>query len=285
MGRRILLFRFFFLVFCQCVCNGLVATAVCMFVKPPPDKTPIMEYFKISFSYIGAMSCSTMALQYVSMPTQVLAKSCKMIPVMLMKIVINGTRYSMIEYVAVGFVTAGISIFMLFSKKGGSDSSSMFGLALLFVSLALDGYTGPAQENIRKNFDPNKYQMMKSMNFVAASLVGAFIFVNGEFFTAIGFIGRHMDVLFPLILYGLSFAFGQIFIMVCLFRFDSLVLTTVTTTRKFFTILASVLWYGHSLVTSQWMGVAVVFAGLGLDAHTKYEKKKARLTSTELKSA
>jgi hypothetical protein len=39
------------------------------------------------------------ALKYISYPAQVLAKSSKLIPVMLMGSVLHGKRYSMLEYV------------------------------------------------------------------------------------------------------------------------------------------------------------------------------------------
>jgi drug/metabolite transporter (DMT)-like permease len=43
-----------------------------------------------------------------------------------------------------------------------------------------------------------------------------------------------------------------------------------SSTRKFFTILLSVLLYGHSLQALQWTGVALVFFGLGFDIYAKY---------------
>ena len=55
-------------------------------------------------------------------------------------------------------------------------------------------------------------------------------------------------------LFSVLSALGQNFILMTLYRFDSLVLTTITTTRKFFTILASVVWFGHSLGFWQWTG-------------------------------
>jgi UAA transporter family len=42
---------------------------------------------------------------------QVLAKSCKMIPVMVMGTLVGGKRYSMIEYVCAGLIAGGISLF------------------------------------------------------------------------------------------------------------------------------------------------------------------------------
>ena len=63
---------------------------------------------------------------------------------------------------------------------------------------------------------------------------------------------------------------------VLVYRFGSLVLATVTTTRKFFTVLVSVLYYGHVLSDQQWAGVALVSLGLGLELYGKFAKKSAQ---------
>ena len=67
---------------------------------------------------------------------------------------------------------------------------------------------------------------------------------------------------------------GQNFIFYTLHSFGSLVLATVTTTRKFFTVLASIAYYGHALNGQQWGGVGLVTAGLGLELFGKYRKQQ-----------
>lgn len=43
----------------------------------------------------------------------------------------------------------------------------------------------------------------------------------------------------------------------------------VTVTRKLFTMLLSVVVFEHTLTVGQWFGVAVVFAGIGVEAGVK----------------
>lgn len=57
----------------------------------------------------------------------------------------------------------------------------------------------------------------------------------------------------------------QYFIFTTITNFGPLTCSIFTTTRKFFTILASVVIFGNALVTRQWAGVLLVFLGLGLD--------------------
>jgi UDP-galactose transporter B1 len=57
--------------------------------------------------------------------------------------------------------------------------------------------------------------------------------------------------------------------------FGSLLLVTVTVTRKMLTMILSVVWFGHSLTKGQWLGVGLVFGGIGIEAElSKREKQR-----------
>jgi len=67
----------------------------------------------------------------------------------------------------------------------------------------------------------------------------------------------------------------QNFIFLTVTYFGPLTCSVITTTRKFFTILGSVLIFRHPLTTLQWTGTLLVFAGLSLDsAFGKASKQK-----------
>lgn len=55
-----------------------------------------------------------------------------------------------------------------------------------------------------------------------------------------------------LLAFSLASAVGQNFIFYTITSFNPLVMTTITTTRKFFTIVFSVIFYGHAIGTRQW---------------------------------
>lgn len=75
---------FFSLVFIQCLVNYVFAKTILLTVmKQGEDTTSILYYSLSSLTYLLAMVCSNMALQYVSYPTQVIGKSGKPIPVMI----------------------------------------------------------------------------------------------------------------------------------------------------------------------------------------------------------
>lgn len=59
--------------------------------------------------------------------------------------------------------------------------------------------------------------------------------------------------------------------------FGSLLLVTVTVTRKMITMILSVVYFGHSLSGMQWFGVGLVFAGIGMEAELSKREKQKKL--------
>lgn len=58
-------------------------------------------------------------------------------------------------------------------------------------------------------------------------------------------------------------------------NFSSLILVTTTVTRKMLTMLLSVVMFGHNLTPMQYLGVGLVFGGIGSEAYIgKREKDK-----------
>jgi UDP-galactose transporter B1 len=73
---------------------------------------------------------------------------------------------------------------------------------------------------------------------------------------------------------NLSASLGQVFVFLTIHHFSPLTCTTVTTTRKFFTILLSVYKFGHVLDVWQWSSVGLVFGGLYLEIAAKFIEEK-----------
>ena len=66
----------------------------------------------------------------------------------------------------------------------------------------------------------------------------------------------------------------QVFIFITVTSFGPLPCSIITTTRKFFTILASVIIFANPMNSRQWVGTVLVFTGLGLDSVYGKEKKE-----------
>jgi UDP-galactose transporter B1 len=97
-----------------------------------------------------------------------------------------------------------------------------------------------------------------------------------ELTNAIAFLTRHPTVFYDVLGFGVCGAIGQLFIYATLERFSSLLLVTVTVTRKMLTMVLSVVWFGKSLSHGQWMGVGLVFGGIAAEAVIQNQEKKEK---------
>lgn len=241
-----------------------------------------------SFCYVTAMVCSNEAIQYVSYPVAVLAKSCKLIPTMLLGQIVEGRRYSNEEWMAAVLISVGIvafhfsrmfeSLSLVASDTGVNSketfwSNSQCGMALLLFSLVMDGLLSSTQNLLKKRSDgfrpPTAVETMLYVNLYALVFVIPLSILQGQWeeglWTLADSVRRgHNIVFWNLLMINLVVGVGQIFIFLTIQLYSSMVVTTITTTRKFLTILLSVWTFGHRFTILQWSAIVLVFAGLYL---------------------
>merc|ERR1719402_533440 len=170
----------------------------------------------------------------------------------------------------------------MYKDKAASQSSEGgFGLGemLLLLSLSCDGITGAIQERMKAEHSTKSGHMMKAMNMWSMLFLGLALTATGEGIEFVAFVSRHPGVIWQILSFCIASAFGQFFIFMCVSEFGPLPCSIVTTTRKFFTVLASVIFFGNSLMTRQWMGAILVFMGIFLDGmYGKQKKSKPKPT-------
>lgn len=228
---------------------------------------PWTVYWRPALTNSIGPACGLIALKNISYPAQVLAKSCKMVPVMIMGTVLHSKRYSALEYLCMSMIGIGVS---LFARKSSSkvtaklaSPNAPLGYFLCFVNMTFDGYTNAYQDEINRSFpDNNPIHMMCWMNFWCSLFYGAYLAASGIGHDMIGFCAQHTIATWDIALFCICGAIGQLFIFFTIKQFGSLVNTLVCTTRKFFNILGSVLLNGNPLLPQQWWAVALVFTGL-----------------------
>ncbi|CAK7238714.1 MAG: UDP-galactose transporter [Sporothrix thermara] len=261
------------------------------------------------------------ALGHIDYITYILAKSCKLLPVMFLHVTIFRRRYPLYKYMVVAAVTAGVAVFTLHTgshKKKASSASghTSWGMLLLGINLLFDGLTNSTQDYIFEAFRPfSGPQMMCANSLMQTAVTGAYLLVispwlvhsgvgawlgavdevaatvasssasasaasgiwgklgSGELAAALAFLQRHPAVWRDVLGFAACGAVGQIFIFYALATFSSVFLVTVTVTRKMCTMMLSVVAFGHRLSGMQWLGVGLVFGGIGVEAQIARSEK------------
>ncbi|KAJ2954528.1 hypothetical protein O0L34_g2812 [Tuta absoluta] len=264
------------LVLVQCAVNYLFAQILMLSWKHEVDTTRRVYYFSSAMTYLLAMICSNMALQWINYPTQVVGKAAKPIPVMLLGVLIGRKVYPLKKYLFVFLIVVGVVLFMYKDGKKGTTESQGFGIGevLLILSLIMDGLTGAVQERIKAESSPTAYAMMLNTNRWSTLIVSVGVLLSGEIFKFLSFVTLYPEVIVYIVALALMGALGQLFIFYMVSEFGPLPCSVVTTTRKFFTVLGSVIFFGNVLLGRQWIGAVFVFTGLFLDIF--YSKGKSQ---------
>jgi UDP-galactose transporter B1 len=272
---------------------------------PPifPSKAILPPLLLIAVTSSLASPFGYASLKHIDYVTFILAKSCKLLPVMFLHITIFQKRYPIYKYLVIGCVTLGVAVFTLHSpstaKKASrgvsADASRSLGLLLLAINLIFDGLTNTIQDNIFTSFKGfTGPQMMCAQNimstlitvtylllspYIASTPLGSWLGISpigrGELSDALTFITTYPSVGWDVLGFAACGAVGQVFIFETLAKFSSLLLVTVTVTRKMLTMLTSVVMFGHRVTGMQWVGVGLVFGGIGAEAwYNRVEKKR-----------
>lgn len=276
---------FVFLNTCQALIASLIAYLYILMEGKGSDKLsrPLMvEYLKISVLSCLASPFGYASLKHIDYPTLILGKTSKLVPVLLMNFVLFRKVFPLKKYIVVFLITAGMGLFMLLDPKKQSkkeSTSSLYGLGLLSINLLLDGAYNSTQDQVFRTYKIRGNTMMMYMNFYSFLLMSVFLIINpytNELPEAIQFCSKHPLIIWDILLFCVAGSLGQVFIFLTLHSFGSLVLVTVTVTRKMFSILLSVLWFGHQLTLGQWGSVGLVFAAIAYDSTGKVKSEKEK---------
>lgn len=266
------------LVMFQSIFNTIVSYTVLISLQynsQKADTIPSTDYALCSIMYMAAMVSSNSALKFVGYPLQVLGKSAKPVSVMALGIILARKRYPLHRYFCVLLIVLGVGLFLHSNPKSATTltphptGTAYFGELLIMSSLIFDGLTGAIQERMLANHKVSAYRLMFQMNMWSCLWSWIASTVTGELrdFSSLVFV--HPIVIWKMFLLSISGAIGQIFIFLTVEWFGPLACSIITTTRKFFTILLSVIFFRHPLTNIQWTGTLMVFTGLGLESVLK----------------
>lgn len=266
---------------------------------PPMTRALFFHYIRVSLCFSCASPFGYASLKYIGYVTMNLGKSCKLLPLVFIGLLFKKQKLDRLKLLSVLFITAGVTGFMLFDDKAAKKAAAKtalplplplplvkevgwfsyeqwFGIVLLLTNLMLDGAMNTWQEDLFKHYAVSSFHMMYHMNWMSVLLM-LFALLSGltnELPQAIQFILTYPPFLLDLCLFAACGALGQAVVFYTIENFGAVSLVTVTVTRKLFTILISVFYFGHALNIWQWASVGTVFVALGLEAYMSMRKAR-----------
>jgi solute carrier family 35 (UDP-galactose transporter), member B1 len=135
----------------------------------------------------------------------------------------------------------------------------MIGVLLLFLSLCFDGGTGAYEDKLMAVHHVGPFDLMYNIQLGKTILAGVSLLVLNQVHT---FLQMCQDMGFLLVALGLSGALGQVFIFVTISKFGALTCSIMGLARKIATLVASIIFFGHSLTSIQFTGLMIAVASM-----------------------
>ncbi|XP_017102712.2 adenosine 3'-phospho 5'-phosphosulfate transporter 1 [Drosophila bipectinata] len=268
-----------FLVFANRLLAFLVALVYLQWQPSPVrHRAPLYKYSYASFSNIMSAWFQYEALKFVNFPTQVLAKSCKIIPVMLMGKIMSKAKYETYEYATALLISLG----MIFFLGGSSDSSkasgvtTLTGIFLLSMYMVFDSFTANWQGSLFKSYGMTSLQMMCGVNLFSSIFTGASLSMQGGFMDSLAFATEHPKFVFDMVVLSICSAVGQLFIYHTIDVFGPVVFTIIMTLRQAVAIMLSCFIYQHSISVLGFFGVLIVFVAIFLRVYCNQRMRALR---------
>jgi len=254
---------------------------------------PIHSMLAFAFTNEASTWAGYEMLKYVSFPVQVMAKSVKMLPSMLMGRLLNGNRYSTYQYLQAVAALVCVAIMNFTDSgtgggkkgKGGSDAEDMsamyklgMGVAMLMVFFACDSFTSQWQDKLYQQYPGlTQTQMMLGGNLLgflltSGTLVAAWPKVQESIAVAVA----RPEVMGRIICLGFVYALGQFCIYSAIRILGPLSFTWIMTARQLLSVLISLVFFGHGVSVTKVVCILVVFGIMSAKQLTKAMPKIAQ---------
>jgi drug/metabolite transporter (DMT)-like permease len=250
-----------YLVFYSSVCNYIVALIFSYGeIQPKISNTTSntlttqithFQYIIISLGTFISSQTGMIALDYISMPTRILLKSCKSIPIIVVGL-FSGKSYPVYKFISIIALSSGTYFYSYIDN----NSDQAIGIGFALVSLVSEGLVGVYQDNLVEKYQVGTFTLMQNIQMWRIVFSILYIYDWWKFYQ---FMHQYS---ITIIFLGLSGAGTQVCIFISLNRYGSLSTAMMDNFRKVFNIILSIVMNGYNLTNRQSLGLTLGISGI-----------------------
>jgi len=229
----------------------------------------IPQYMSLSLLTLSGALFTNWSLAFLNYPTRVLFKSSKLIPTMVVGTLMQGRRYSVLEYVAAAGLVAGIVLFTL----GDADTKPTFaaaGVLLILVGVVADAATSNYEEKkfFRVAQPASQPEVIVFANVFGTGwelvllLINAVVFGDNELADALEHSRAHPDVAYKLVLSAVCGYVSVSFVLLLIKLYGATVTEMVKSCGKVLKVVQSFILYPKPISSKYYLGGAFVLISL-----------------------
>ncbi|KAG8391747.1 hypothetical protein BUALT_Bualt01G0219200 [Buddleja alternifolia] len=242
---------------------------------------PWRTYVKLSAVLMGSNGLTKGSLAFLNYPAQLMFKSTKVLPVMVMGAFIPGLRrkYPPHEYLSAVLLIIGLILFTLADAQS-SPNFSVIGVLMVSGALIMDAFLGNLQEAIfTLNPETTQTEMLFCSTLVGMPFLIPPMIFTGELFTAWNSCSQHLYVYGVLVFEAMATFIGQVSVLSLIALFGAATTAMVTTARKAVTLLLSYMIFTKPLTEQHGSGLLLIAMGIVLKMLPENKPSKRPSTS------
>jgi len=196
----------------------------------------------------------------------------------------SGQAFAMKQYVSGSIITVGIAMFNLTSEKSNKESqeTSLIGFSLLITSLFCDGMLAVKQTEVKNKYKPSAFDQMESNSKWCFLITFMYSVCTLQIIPFVEFCSKYPAILPDLLMLAILGTLGQWFVYYTLVHFSSFLYAILATTRKIFTVIASIVIFNYPIHIYQWFSILFVFSGIILEISDGKGKKHGHVHEKKL---
>ncbi|XP_062074190.1 UDP-galactose/UDP-glucose transporter 2-like [Humulus lupulus] len=221
-------------------------------------------YVKLSGVLMGSQGLTKGSLAFLNYPAQIMFKSTKVLPVMIMGAFIPGLRrkYPLREYVSAILLVIGLILFTLADAQT-SPNFRVLGVIMISGALVMDAFLGNLQEAIfTLNPDTTQMEMLFCSTVVGLPFLLPPMILTGELVKAWNSCYEHPYVYGVLVFEAMATYVGQVSVLSLVALFGAATTAMITTARKAVTLLLSYVIFTKPMTNQHGLGLLLISMGI-----------------------
>lgn len=205
------------------------------------------------------------ALYSLVFTAQTLAKTAKIIPVMLVgSFLMKNRSYTILDYAEGLFIATLVSYFAFYfavvedDHEGFTAQETTTALIMMLGYVLIDAFTSNLEDQVYQTTRLDPCQLLFGMESLSAMACLVWLILTGELFHVCTFFGSHPEVVFYVCLLAVAAAFGSYTCMLTVRQYGPAVFTLIMTSRQVFSMVASLIFFNHSIAPHHTISLMVV---------------------------
>lgn len=239
-------------------------------------KSPLINYINISLFMVMTMGLSNSSLQYLNYPTQVLIKSCKIIPSMIGGFFILGKRYSYLEISSAILLSLGLIELTLGNAYADPLTFNFKGIIMLLSALFADSFIGNNQEKVMTQYNVSTHEMIFYTHSFGSILLFLITIIFGELFDAIKHSYQNPLTIIYILCFSISGYIGVNVVVALIKIFGAFITISITSCRKFVTVWLSFIIFPKPISIHYFISFLFIIIGIICHIYHKNSKEISR---------